>query len=118
MLRSDFATKVAKDSHSTLNASRLWTDAVIDSLADAVEKEELVHLRGFGKFEHVMIKPRVGRNYKTGEKIYIPPKTIVKFTPCRKIERAILRECFEKGYTDWAPPNGEVATEQAEQADE
>lgn len=98
MNRTEFAEKVAKDTASTKVSSKAWTDAVIDCLADAIMTENEVALRGFGTFEHIVRKPKVGRNSKTGERVDIPAKMIVKFTPCQKIEDSVATELT--GYED------------------
>ena len=92
MTRKELALKVAKDSKSTKVASKQWTEVVLDCLADAIETEEIVHIRGLGKFEHVVRPAKVGRNYKTGERVEIPPKMYVKFTPCEKIKENVALE--------------------------
>ena len=96
MTRAQLARKVAIDSQSTFTASRLWTNAVLDSLADAVANEESVHISGLGNFDHIVRKPKVGRNYKTGARVEIPAKRIVKFTPCRKIEETVKAKGVEE----------------------
>lgn len=92
MTRAEFAVKVAIDSKSTLKASKAWTDAVLDSLADAIANEEVLNLRNVGTFEHKTRKAKVGRNYKTGERVEIPPKRVIKFTPCGHINEALSEE--------------------------
>lgn len=92
MTRNELALKVARDSNSTKVASKQWTEVVLDCLADAIEKEEVVHIRGLGKFEHVVRPAGVGRNYKTGERVEIPPKMYVKFTPSEKIKDNVALE--------------------------
>jgi nucleoid DNA-binding protein len=92
MTRTQLANKVAMDSNSTFKASRQWTEAVLNSLADAIEHEQEVKIQGLGNFEHIVRKPRVGRNYKTGERVEIPAKTIIQFSPCRRIQESVRHE--------------------------
>lgn len=89
MTLAEFEKKVATDSNSSLRASRIWTKVVLDCLADAIATEDIVALYGFGTFEHIARKPKVGRNAKTGERIEIPAKMALKFIPCRKIKDSI-----------------------------
>lgn len=89
MTLAEFEKKVAADSNSSLRASRIWTKVVLDCLADAIMTEDVVSLYGFGTFEQIVRKPKVGRNAKTGERIEIPSKIVSKYTPCKKI-KAVL----------------------------
>ncbi len=89
MNRTEFIRKVAKDIGAPISQSEKWVDAVLTSLADAMIIEDIIKLRGLGTFEHVARKPRVGRNASTGERIIIPAKTAMKFTPCVDIAREI-----------------------------
>lgn len=89
MTLAEFVEKVATDSHSSRRASRIWTKVVLDCLADAIATEDEVSLYGFGSFEHIVRKPKVGRNAKTGERIEIPAKMTLKFFPGVKLKQAI-----------------------------
>lgn len=92
MTRAEFIKKVAEDSNSTHVASKLWTEAVLDSLADALITEDVVAIRKLGTFEHIDRAPKVGRNSSTGERIDIPAKKIIKFTPCDRIADLVATE--------------------------
>ena len=100
MTRAEFAIKVAVDSNSTLKASKAWTEAVLDSLADAIANEEVLSLRNVGTFEHKTRKATVGRNYKTGERVEIPPKRVIKFTPCGNIDATLSKESIPQEELD------------------
>lgn len=89
MNRTDFIRKVSKDTGVSISQSEKWVDAVFTSLADALIIEDIVKIRGFGTFEHVRRKPRVGRNASTGARIEIPARTALKFTPNADIANEI-----------------------------
>jgi len=84
------------DSQSGLGASQAWTKVVLASLADAIEHEDVVSIQGLGVFTHVERKAKVGRNYKTGERVEIPAHTIIQFIPCKKIKANVKFENLEK----------------------
>ena len=56
---------------------------VIQMLFDEVIKEvaagNRLEFRDFGVFDVVVRKPRTGRNPRTGQKVAVPPKTVVTF---------------------------------------
>lgn len=89
MTRADFIHKVAKDTNAPYTRTEPWVHAVLNSLADAIITEDEVKIMGFGKFEHVGRKARFGRNASTGERIPIPARTVIKFTPAQQIADAV-----------------------------
>jgi DNA-binding protein HU-beta len=44
---------------------------------------------GFGKFETLARVARIGRNPKTGEKIQIPARRVVRFSPGKALKDAV-----------------------------
>jgi nucleoid DNA-binding protein len=56
-------------------------DALIDTIAAALQRGESVQLKGFGTFAVVETKPRTGRNPRTGKPIEIPARRRVRFKP-------------------------------------
>lgn len=90
--RTELGNKVALDSKSAKSVSHAWTAEVCKSLADAIAHEKRVSIINFGVFEHVVRPPKSGRNYKTGERVYIPSRTVIKFTPCASIAEAVREE--------------------------
>ena len=56
---------------------------VIQKLFDEVIQEvasgNRLEFRDFGVFDVVVRKPRTGRNPRTGQKVAVPPKTVVTF---------------------------------------
>lgn len=53
----------------------------LESVKDALKGGEKVSLVGFGTFYLKTKDARNGRNPRTGEKIQIPPKSVVAFKP-------------------------------------
>ena len=63
-------------------------NAVLNEISAAVAGGKAVNISGFGKFEPVQSKARVGRNPKTGEEIQIPPRIMVKFRPGKNLKES------------------------------
>ena len=89
MVRSEFIDKVAHDAGISHVKAVEWTNAVLDSLADALVTEDELKLYKIGVFAHKRRAPRIGRNAATGEPIDIPARTVVKFTPSAAIVGAV-----------------------------
>lgn len=68
------------DFQSTAAAKRA-VDAVLESIANALQSRDSVTLVGFGTFSVQHRNPRQGRNVQTQETIEIPARDVVKFKP-------------------------------------
>ena len=71
-----------KDAEAALNA-------FIDSVEEALERNEKVQLVGFGNFDVKERAARLGRNPKTGEEIHIPATKVPAFTPGKEFKNLI-----------------------------
>jgi nucleoid DNA-binding protein len=65
---------------------QLVVNLLLDSVRNAILREERIELRGFGVFEVKKRKSRVGRNPKTREVINIPARKVVTFKPSKLIK--------------------------------
>lgn len=54
---------------------------VIQTICEGLATDEEVKLKGLGSFKAVAGRARKGRNPRTGETVYIPPRKRVKFAP-------------------------------------
>jgi len=79
MNKADLIEKIADD----CNMSKALTSDVIASFCTHVQKSlkkgDKVTMVGFGTWTTAKRKARLGRNPRTGEKIKIPAKKVVKF---------------------------------------
>jgi len=68
-------------------------DEIVKSIINIIGRElafgEEVSLFGFGKFEVLKTKARMGRNPQTGEEIEIPEGKRVKFKPASALKAKI-----------------------------
>lgn len=72
MNKTDLIDAVAKSTKLSKKASEETINAVLDTITDALVKEEKVVLVGFGTFEVRKRAARKGRNPSTKEEIRIP----------------------------------------------
>ena len=63
----------------------LAVDSVLDQIAESLQGNERVDLRGFGSFAIKERKERQGRNPRTGETITIAAKRAVSFKPSKEL---------------------------------
>ena len=60
---------------------------VFDAVAELLLKRGSVEIDGFGAFALCQRKARRARNPRTGERIDVPAKVVVKFTPAGALKR-------------------------------
>lgn len=64
-------------------------DEALDIIQEALASGEKVTLTGFGSFEVVPRKARIGRHPRTGEEIRIPASKGVKFKPSKQMKEVV-----------------------------
>lgn len=67
---------------------RAVLDALLDEMAAALCRGDVIHLRGFGRFWTAATPERLGRNPRTGESCTIPASTRLRFKP----SKALMKE--------------------------
>lgn len=81
MNKSELIDSVAKLTKLSKKDSEAAINATLDSIADALAKDEKVVLVGFGTFEVRERAERMGRNPSTKEAIKIPASKAPAFKP-------------------------------------
>jgi len=61
----------------------------LDSIVEGLVSERRIELRNFGVFEVRARRSRIARNPKTGEKVHVPMKQIVAFSPGKVMAQQI-----------------------------
>ena len=86
MTRSELIQHLTKNQkHLTVVDLTKILDVIFNTLAESLEHNCRIELRGFGTFSLHHRPARSARNPKTGEKIYVPEKKMVHFKPSKKV---------------------------------
>ncbi len=89
--KREIAERVAQQS----GLAQVEVKQVIQMLFDEIVKEvcagNRLEFRDFGVFEVVVRKPRTGRNPRTGQKVAVPPKTVVTFKMGKVMKEKVAR---------------------------
>lgn len=64
-------------------------EAMIKSINKAMTENKPVYIRGFGTFENVKRKEKLGRNIGKGTSIVIPEHFLPVFIFCKRIKNAV-----------------------------
>lgn len=89
MTKSDMAEKLA----GKLNITKQQAEGIINiftnAIIEALLKGDKVEIRGFGSFRVRHRSAREGRNPKTGEKVFVPPKKVPFFKTGKAFRLAV-----------------------------
>lgn len=85
MTKAELINAIASESGLTKAASKKALDVVITSLKSGLQNGERFTFPGFGTFHVAERRARVGRNPRTGKKIQIAAKKVVKFRTSKHI---------------------------------
>ncbi len=89
MNKDQIVRAVAKSSGFPIYQVEKIVEEFLFQVSAAIVEGGGARLHGFGKIESVFAPPRTGRNVKTGEKINIPARRRVKFTPSENLKMFI-----------------------------
>jgi len=81
MNRQELIESIAAKTEASKKDTARFVDSFTATVQDAVLQGQKVKLAGFGTFEKVAARARVGRNPRTGQEYTIEATTIPKFTP-------------------------------------
>jgi len=77
--RTELCARIAARSSLSRADAATAVEAVVSTIADALESGETVNITGFGKFTTSHRAPRRGRNPRTGEAVAVPARTVPTF---------------------------------------
>ncbi len=89
MTKKDLIKKVAKDADISKAQAKNALEAFLASTTKTLQEGRYLILPGFGSFTTKRRAARVGRNPRTGEKLVIPARRVVKFRPGKKLSESI-----------------------------
>jgi DNA-binding protein HU-beta len=90
MTKAELVEMMAEDAGISKVAAAAALDSFVSNVTKALKKKEgKVTLVGFGTFQKIRRKARVGRNPQTGEEIKIKAANVVKFKPGKKLKEAV-----------------------------
>ena len=92
MNKVELIAAVAEKSGLSKKDAEKAVSAVLDSVVEAVAKEDKVQLVGFGTFEVKKRLERILVNPGTGQRMLVPPKLVLGFKPI-----AAIKESLKKG---------------------
>ena len=90
MTKSELITRIAASyPHlQKIHAERV-VGAIFEKISEALRRGERVELRNFGAFTVSKLKPRTGRNPRTGESIFLREKHLPRFRASKGLKHRL-----------------------------
>ena len=89
LTKKELAQNLSDQTELSFADAKKFVDLFFDTIKEQLNSGKTVKLSGFGTFDIVQTKERVGRNPKTMEEFPIPSKRKVKFTASPKVKKSI-----------------------------
>ena len=89
LTKKELAQNLSDQTELSFADAKKFLDLFFDTIKEQLNSGKTVKLSGFGTFDIVQTKKRVGRNPKTMEEFPIPSKRKVKFTVSPKAKKSI-----------------------------
>ena len=89
LTKKELAQNLSDQTELSFADAKKFVDLFFDTIKEQLNSGKSVKLSGFGTFDIVQTKERVGRNPKTMEEFPIPSKRKVKFTVSPKVKKSI-----------------------------
>ena len=77
--KKEFADRMAEKGSIKKKDAMKGLELFIETLMDCMNANERVMLKGFGRFEMMTAKERIGRNPQTGQQVIITEHEKIKF---------------------------------------
>lgn len=89
LTKKELAQNLSDQTELSVADAKKFVDLFFDTIKEQLNSGKTVKLSGFGTFDVVQTKERVGRNPKTMEEFPIPSKRKVKFNVSPKVKKSI-----------------------------
>jgi len=91
MIKNDVALALEKKTDFNRARSLLVVESILNSLKDALAKNEKVEIRGFGSFRVVAKKTGFGRDIRRQKQIKIEKGKRIKFRPGQELKALLAK---------------------------
>ena len=89
LTKKELAQNLSDQTELSLADAKKFVDLFFDTIKEQLNLGKTVKLSGFGTFDIVQTKERVGRNPKTLEKKIISERNVVLFKPSKELKNYI-----------------------------
>lgn len=86
MTKSELIEQISLKHELSIATAAQAVDSFFNTLASGLATGSSVELRGFGTFKPKEYRSYTGRNPRTNEPVFVPPKTMPQFKASREIK--------------------------------
>ncbi len=90
--RDQLTRRIAQDANLSQKQAQAALEATIVTIREALQEGDEVRLVGFGSFKVRTSSARSGVNPRTGQKLEIPAKDRVRFSPGKELSEAVVKK--------------------------
>ena len=101
MTKKDIVRSISEDLGLTQLQTKEIVQKVFETIMSTLVEEGRVELRNFGVFEVKRRAPRKARNPRTGEKVFVPEKSVVTFKAGRNVQQLVGESGKATGESAW-----------------
>ncbi len=90
MTKSEFIAQLARRFPSLgPDDTKQSVSIVLDAISGTLARGDRIEIRGFGSFDLMHRKPRIGRNPKTGDRVEVPAKAVPHFKAGKELRKRV-----------------------------
>ena len=89
LTKVELTKQIAEAAKTTAVEAERVLEIALQQIRKALRAGDSVELRGFGKWSVRVNAARVGHNPKTGEKVNVPAKKMVKFKASKDLQKLV-----------------------------
>ena len=86
MTKAELVSRINERTSIEKNAITVAIESLMKTIKDNMAKGENIYLRGFGTFEIIERKEKIGRNIGKGTSIVVPTHKIPRFKPSKEFK--------------------------------
>jgi len=89
LTKAELIAEISKRAGISKAVAEKALNATLDAIKNAISSGSGITLVGFGSFRVQQKNARTGRNPRTGQKMTIPARRVVRFTPGKELREAV-----------------------------
>ena len=89
MTKAEIVNRINQRTGIEKAAVSVAVESLMETIKENMAKGENVYLRGFGTFEIIERKEKIGRNIGKGTSVVVPAHNFPRFKPCKEFKGMI-----------------------------
>ena len=86
MTKAEIVNRINQRTGIEKVAVSVAVESLMETIKENMAKGDNIYLRGFGTFEIIERKEKIGRNIGKGTSVIVPPHKTSRFKPCKEFK--------------------------------